>query len=173
MRAATTHDHMSHRPGDWPDPVLNVDPDSMHPRAIKMADAMQEGTTTFRALIGAGFTAAEIGRFHEEARALAASREVRQITPSADRISEMVDKANAAIPNRMPMPKGASESQSMVVAWGRYCMARNAYQIDAWEGQRERCARLLRDFFRLTPLGEAVTDFVVLEADKTMAGARH
>lgn len=174
--AATTAgaaDNLSgHVQSDRPGPTLSVDPDTMHPRAIEMAEAMREGATAFRDLIGAGFTPAEIGRFHEEARALAICRAERQVAPSPDRLSEMIDKARAAIANRMPLAKGAGETQAMVVAWNRYCMARNAYRLDAWDGQRERCAVLLHAFFRQTPVRLAVADFVVRETVKTM-GARH
>lgn len=157
---------------DWPDTVLTVDPDSMHPRAVEMADARREGVTTFRGLIGAGFTTAEITEFHAEAKALASSLSVRQVSPGADLLAEMVAKARAAIASHRPMPKGATETQALFVAWGRYCAARSAYVIDPWDGQRERCLDLLRAYFRATPAGEAVTDHVVRAVAETM-GARH
>lgn len=177
MTMTSTHAHAvdnlsGHIPSDRPGPTSSVDPDTMHPRAIEMAEAMREGATAFRDLIGRGFTPAEIARFHEEARALAVSRAERQVAPSPDRLSELIDKARAAIANRMPLPKGAGETQAMVVAWNRYCLARNAYRLDAWDGQRERCASLLHAFFRQTPVRQAVADYVVAECMKTM-GARH
>lgn len=154
---------------DWPDTVLAVDPDAMHPRAVEMAEAMREGVATFRGLIGAGFTAAEIAEFHAEAKVLATGLSVRQVSPGADLLAEMVAKAKAAIKNHRPMPKGATETQALFVAWERYCLARNAYVLDQWGGQRERCLDLLRAYFRTTPAGEAVTDHVVRAVAETLA----
>lgn len=153
---------------EWPDTPLTVDPDTMHPRAVELADALRDGITTFRGLIGAGFTCAEIAEFHPEARALASAKSVRQVSPGADRLSDMVAKANAAIANRLPLPKGGSETQAAVLAWSRYCAARAAFTLDPWPSQRERCLDLLRGFFRTTPAGEAVTCHVVSEVGQVM-----
>ena len=157
---------------DWPDAALTVDPERMHPRAVAMAEAFREGATTFKAIIGAGFTAAEIIEFRDDAEALAKHLSVRQVSPGADLMAEMVAKAKAAIANRLPMPKGATETQALFVAWGRYCAARAAHTLDPWEGQRERCLTLLRAYFRATPAGPAVAEHVVRAVAETM-GARH
>lgn len=148
-------------PPGFPDTAPEVDAERMHPRAVEMASAFREGTTTFAALIGAGFTTAEITEFHVEAKALATSLSSRQVSPGADLLSDMVMKAKAAISSHRPMPKGARETQALYVAWERYCAARNAYLLDCWDGQRERCLSLLRAYFRATPAGAAVTDHVV------------
>lgn len=153
---------------DWPDLPLTIDPDTAHPRAVEMAQAMRAGATTFRDLTGEGFTAAEIVEHKDEAKALATQLSQRQLSPGADRLSEMIAKAGAAIPNRMPMPKGATETQAMVIAWNRYCIARHAFKLDGWAGQRERCIDLLRAYFGRTPAGEAVTGHVVNEAAAAM-----
>lgn len=157
---------------DWPDTPLTVDPDAMHPRAVEMAQAMREGLHTFRDLIGAGYTTAEIAEFKDEAKALATSLSTRQASPGADRLSEMVAKATAAIANRMPLPKGASETQKAYLAWNRYCAAVAAFRLDPWPAQRERCLDLLRTYFSATPAGPAVTGYVVGETASSM-GARH
>lgn len=163
---------LGHIPADRPELAPSADPDAMHPRAIEMAEAMREGTTTFRALVAAGFTPAEISRFTDEARALARSRCERQIAPAGDRLSEMVDKANAAVAGHMPRWRSGAETQAMVVAWNRYCVARSAFRLDSWDGQRERCAMLLHAFFRQAAVGQVVAGYVVREAMKTM-GVRH
>lgn len=161
-RYAATAARSSHqiRP-QWPEPVMPTDPDVMHPRAVAMAEAMREGATTFRGLIAAGFTAAEITEFHREAEALATARADRQVSPGADLLAEMTAKACAAIHNRRPMPKGTTETQALFVAWGRYCAARAAMVVDPWDGQRERCLSLLSAYFRLTPAGETIAGYVV------------
>lgn len=156
----------------WPDVPATVDSDAAHPRAVEMAEAMREGRATFKELIGAGFTSAEIIEFHKEAEAIAMERATRQVSPGADLLSEMIVKAKAAIVNHMPMPKDAVESQSLYLAWGRYCAARNAHVVDPWSGQRERCIEMLRAYFRLTPAGPATTDHVVRAVAETLE-ARH
>jgi len=156
----------------WPDAPITVDRETMHPRAVELAEALREGPATFRDLLGAGFTAAEITEFFAEAAALAASLRSRQVSPGADLLAEMVAKARAAVPSHRPMPKGAVETQALFVAWGRYCAARAAFVLDPWDGQRERCLDLLRAYFRATPAGEAVTGHVVRGVAEIM-GARH
>ncbi|WP_299481001.1 hypothetical protein [uncultured Paracoccus sp.] len=152
-------------------PDLGFDP-AKHPRIVEMAEAIRKGRATFRALTGAGFAATEIAKLYEPARSLAQSLPTEQAKHFADRLSEMIDKANAAIPAHMPMPKGLRETQAMVVAWNRYCLARDAYRLDAWEGQRERCAKLLKAFLVQTPAGPSTIDYLMAECMKTM-GARH
>ncbi|WP_234186445.1 hypothetical protein [Shinella sp. NM-101] len=157
---------------DWPDAVLTIDPDLMHPRAIAMADQLREGVVTFRGLIGAGFTAAEITEFLPEAKALATSLSIRQSAPGVDLLAELVAKACAAISHRRPTVRGGEESEASYIAWSRYCQARNAYVIDPWAGQRERCLDLLRIFFRTTPIGEVAINHILHAVAHTME-ARH
>lgn len=152
-----------------PEPPQIADPDTMHPRAVEMAMAIREGATTFRAMINAGFTSEEIKDFHEQATTLARTFLEDRFTP--DRLSEMVDKARVASPAHMPHPKGQPPTQAMTVAWNRYCLACNAYRLDAWDGQLDRCEALLKTFFRHAPVGPAVAGYVVTTAMKTM-GAR-
>lgn len=152
-------------------PEVNFDPEKS-PRIVEMAAAISKRATTFRALIEAGFSAGEIGRFHEKARSLALTSIMQRAAFSTDRLSEMIEKANAAIPGCMPMPKNARETQAMVVAWNRYCLARADCRLEPLERQRERCEAFLKAFFRQTPAGPAVTDYVVLKTMKAM-GARH
>ncbi len=158
---------MQSRP-DWPDAVLSRDPETMHPRAVEMAQAMREGSGTFRDLVAAGFTVAEITEFNREAKALATTLSARQMSPGADRLSELAEKARAAIENRPPMPKGATETQPLLVAWSAYCRAIAAYKLDRWPAQRERCLKQLEAFFRQTPAGPAVTRHVVCAVDETL-----
>lgn len=128
-----------------------------HPRALEMAEAMREiaaigGGVTYRDLVGAGFTAAEIIEHHPAAERLAKDASTRQVSPSPDLMAEMVDKARQAWPNRMPLPAGARENQALFQHWGRYCAARAAYKLDCWSGQRERCLDTLTDFLDRLPL---------------------
>lgn len=153
-----------------PEPPQIADPDTMHPRAVEMAMAIREGATTFRAMINAGFTSEEIKDFHEPATALARTFLAETFTP--DRLSEMVEKARVASPAHMPHPKGKPPTQAMTVAWNRYCLALDAYRLDSWDGQLDRCEALLKAFFRHAPVGPAVAGYVVGAAMKTM-GARH
>lgn len=128
-----------------------------HPRAVEMAEAMREiasvsGNATFRDLMRAGFSAGEVSEHLREAEALAREASTRQVSPSPDRLAEMIDKARHAWPNRMPLPAGARESQALFQMWGRYCAARAAYKLDCWTGQRERCLETLTDFLDRLPL---------------------
>lgn len=156
----------------WPDVPATVDPDAAHPRAVQMAEAMREGSCTFRDLIGSGFTSAEITEHYPEAKALAASLSVRQVSPGADLLADMAVKAKAAIVSHKPMPKGTADTQALYLAWGRYCAARNAHVVDPWAGQRERCLDLLRAYFQATTAGPAVTEHVVRAVAEVLE-ARH
>lgn len=153
-----------------PDLSPIADPQAMHPRAVEMAMAIREGATTFRAMIGAGFTIGEIKDFVEQATTLARTFLEESFTP--DLLSEMIEKARVASPAHVPHPKGKPPTQAMTVAWHRYCMARAAYRLDAWDGQLVRCETLLKAFFGHAPVGPAVSGYVVAAAVKTM-GARH
>ncbi len=157
---------------DWPDAPQTRDPETMHPRAVEMAERLREGTNTFKGLIGAGFTSSEITEHFRDAEALAMSAMTRQVSPGADLFSELVAKAKAAIASSRPMPKGTAETQALLVAWDAYCRARAAFVLDPWGSQRERCLMLLRGYFRQTPLGEPLTGHLVARVAEAM-GTRH
>lgn len=152
----------------WPDAPATVDPDKAHPRAAEMAEALREGVSTFTDLLGRGFSGSEIVEHFPDAKALATKLSSRQVFPGADLVPEMVAKAKAAIVNQPPMPAGTRDTQVLFLAWGRYCAARNAFLVDPWDSQRERCADLLRAFFRLTPLQPGLVDRVVRAAVASM-----
>lgn len=150
--------HAEFRPSSQIRTVFPEMDETAHPRACEMAEAMREftalgnGGPTFRDLIRAGFTSAEIAEHHRQAERIATERGTRQVTPDADRLAELVAKAIAPLPNRLPLPANTSETQALYVAWGHYCVARGAYLLDPWPGQRERCLDKLRDYFNRLPL---------------------
>lgn len=152
----------------WPDAPATVDPAKAHPRAVEMAEALREGVATFTEILARGFSGAEIVEHFADAKALAEKLSSRQVFPGADLVPEMVAKAKAAIVNQPPMPAGARDNQVLFMSWGRYCAARNAFLVDPWDSQRERCADLLRAYFRLTPLQPALIDRVVRAAVASM-----
>lgn len=141
--------------------VRAVDPEigsgEDHDRCRAMAEAMREiealgSGVEFRDLIRAGFTSAEIIDHHTRAQALANEAAVKQISPSADQMADMIAKAKAPLPNRPLLPEGARETQAMFLGWGGYCAARSALVLDNWPGQRERCLEKLRDYLDRLPL---------------------
>lgn len=129
-----------------------------HPRAVALADAMLDiaalghGGATFKDLIGAGFTSAEIIEHGEAAQKIANEKGTRQVAPSPDRLADMIEKARAAVPYRLPLPEGVGETQALFLSWGRYCAARAAFLIDPWPGQRERCIEVLFAYLDRLPL---------------------
>ncbi|APH71416.1 hypothetical protein [Aquibium oceanicum] len=150
----------------WPDAPATIDPEAMHPRALEMAERMREGATTFRELTGAGFSAAEIDRFAADARAHAQALAERQVEPGGDLMSEMADKARAAIPMQPPLPRGAPLTQAMLVGWRGYCTAVAAHAIDPHAAQRDRCLSLLTAWFQHhTPAGPAIIRHVISESE--------
>jgi hypothetical protein len=147
-----------------------------HPRAVEMADTMLDIAAlghgvTFKDLIGAGFTSAEVIEHHEEARRIAADRAVYRTSQEPDRLADMIEKARAPLPHKLPLPKGAGENQALVLAWGRYCAARGAYLLDTWSGQRERCIALLTDYLAKIPLFTKERKKIVLAVAETLARA--
>jgi hypothetical protein len=123
-----------------------VDPDAPgaeHPRCLEMAEAMREGADTFKLLVRGGFTAAEIAEYAVEAGRIAAERAVRHVRPRPDAMEDVVCKAREAVPSRPPLPRGIEETQAVLVAWARYCQARNALMLYAWAPLREHCLTLL------------------------------
>ena len=123
-----------------------VDPDAVgdvHPRCAEMAEAMREGQTTFKLLLGAGFTSAEIAEFFAEAGRIANERSVRHVSPRPDALEDVIRKAREAVPNRPPLPRGTEETQAVLIAWAQYCQARNALVLYAWPPLAEHCLALL------------------------------
>jgi hypothetical protein len=155
----------------WPDAAHTLDPEAMHPRAVEMAQAMREGVADFRGLQGAGFSAAEIRRFAEDARALATTLSSRQAAPGGDLLSEMVDKAVAAIANQPPLPRGTAHTQALAVGWAAYCRAIAAHRLDPHDLQRERCLDLLEAWFsRHTAALPGIAHYVAEAVRKTLDG---
>lgn len=153
---------------EWPDVPHTLDAEAMHPRAVEMAQSMREGADTFRGLIGAGFTHAEITEFHREAKALATSMSTVQRSPGGDLLSDLVTKAQVAAEHQRPMPRGTTETQALLIAWSCYCRARNAFVLDPWPSQRERCLVLLAGYMRQTAAGAAVTKHVIDAVDQKL-----
>lgn len=147
-----------------PDHVHAICPDRVgdpyappHPRAVDMANtildlnAISPGVT-YRDLIGAGYTSAEIIEHHPEAEKIAADRAVYRRAEDPDRLADMIAKARSPLPNKLPLPRCTKETQALFIAWGRYCAARSAYLIDPWPGQREHCLERLTTYLHKIPL---------------------
>lgn len=154
-------------------PVLPEADGAHHPRCLEMAEAMRDlfaahGGVRFRDLIGAGFTWAELTEYHDEAGRLAGEASVRQISPRADALEDVVLKAREAIPNRPALPRGIEETQDTLVRWGRYCMARSALLLDPWPSQRERCLALLRAYLDRSAMFSPSKDVVVAKVAETL-----
>jgi hypothetical protein len=140
--------------------VRAVDPDApgeLHPRAKELGEAMRDiyalgQGVAFKDLVCAGFTTSEIIEHHHAAQKHANELSERRISPAPDRLAEMIEKARAPLPNKLPLPEGTTETQPLFVAWGHYCAARAALMVDAWPGQRERCAEQLIAYLRRLPM---------------------
>ena len=147
--------------------------DAPHPRCLELAEAMREGSNTWRLAMAAGFTAAEIAEFWQQAGATAAGRPPRQTGgPRGDLLADMKLKAREAVQNFRPLPAGTADSQALYVAWGAYCAARNAFSIDPAgnDAQRARCIDRLEAYFRLTTAGPSVARAVVAHVEDMLAG---
>lgn len=167
--------HAEIRPSSQIRAVFPEIDDTPHPRANEMAEAMRDftalgnGGPTFRNLIAAGFTSAEITEHHRLAVRLANERGTRQITIEGDRMADIVAKAISPMPNRLPLPSGVDETQSLFIAWGHYCMARSALVLDPWAGQRERCLDKLRDYLNRLPLHPRSRKDILLKVAAAMS----
>lgn len=135
-------------------PVHPEDGADIHPRCREMAEAMREGHDTYKALKAAQFSDAEIRAHHEQAQALAQEASIRHIHMRPDALEDIIEKARVAMPNRPPLPRGTGETQSIMVDWSRYCMARAALTLDPWATQRERCLSILRAYLDRTAIFE-------------------
>lgn len=141
-----THSEPFHRSSRQTRPIHPEAGADVHPRCLEMAEAMREGANTWKGLVAAQFTPAEINLHYQRAHDLALEMSVRQIAVRADTLEDVIRKAREAIPNRPPLPRGIEETQDMLIRWGLYCQARAALTIDPWPSQRERCLDLLRTY---------------------------
>jgi len=152
----------------------HLDPTAgQHPRCIAMAEFMREHQNGchFRDLRNAGFTAVDIRDHVEAAESLAAKLSIRQVSAGGDELADMRLKAREAVQNFRPMPRGTKDTQSLYVAWGAYCAARQALALDPLENeaQKERCVAKLEAYFRLTTAGPAVARAVVSDVEDMLA----
>lgn len=141
-----THSEPFHRSSRQTRPIHPEAGADVHPRCLEMAEAMREGANTWKGLVAAQFTPAEINLHYQRAHDLALEMSVRQIAVRADTLEDVIRKAREAIPNRPPLPRGIEETQDTLIRWGLYCQARAALTIDPWPSQRERCLDLLRTY---------------------------
>ncbi|PRD42349.1 hypothetical protein C5748_16275 [Phyllobacterium phragmitis] len=144
-----------------------------HRRAIEMATVMQDiaasrGAATFRDMISAGFTTAEIIEFGGQAQNLAAEWKSESRSGAFDCIEEMAIKVRQPLPNRPPMTENYMTSPGFFLAWGKYCAGRAALLLDPWAAQRERCLCLLQEFLNTLPLLPAERARLVQAADSTL-----
>ena len=158
-------------------PIRNTDPcgpeSTPHLRAIEMAKTMQDiaassGAATFKDLIRAGFTSAEIIEFGTQAQHLAAEWKSESRKPIHDNLADMVMKVRQPVPNRPPMTVNLITSTQFFEAWGRYCASRAALMLDPWAPQRERCICVLQEFLNFLPLLPAERARLTLAAEQTL-----
>lgn len=166
-----------HRPSVQARPVMPEDGGDTHPRCLEMAETMRDlfavgGGVRRVDLIGAGFTQAEIAEFEAAAASMATASSTRQVTRRPDLIPDIIDKARQAMPNRPPLPRRTSETQAIVIAWGRYCAARGAFIVDPWPAQRERCLAILSAYLDLLPLFPLHKAEVLKAVDETLPQVR-
>lgn len=142
-------------------PIRDSDPRALertpHLRAIEMAKTMQDiaassGAATFKDLIRAGFTSAEIIEFGTQAQQMAAEWKSESRKSVQDELADMIMKVKQPVPNRPPMTGSLATSTQFFEAWGRYCASRAALMLDPWAPQRERCICVLQGFLNFLPL---------------------
>jgi hypothetical protein len=167
--------HADIRPSSQIRAVFPEMDETPHPRANDMAEAMRDftalgnGGPTFRDLIAAGFTSAEIAEHNRIAQQLATERGTKQVTIEGDRMADLVAKSVAPLPNCLPLPAGVAETQALYMMWGQYCAARGAYLLDTWTGQRERCLEKLRDYLNRLPLHPRSRKDIILKVAGALA----
>ncbi|MCR5941081.1 hypothetical protein FG152_09630 [Ochrobactrum sp. XJ1] len=158
-------------------PIRDSDPrgaeNAPHLRAMEMAKAMQDiaassGAATFKDLIRAGFTSAEIIEFGTQAQHLAAEWKSESRKPVHDNLADMVMKVRQPVPNRPPMTDNLITSTPFFEAWGRYCASRAALMLDPWAPQRERCICVLQEFLNFLPLLPAERARLTTAAEQTL-----
>lgn len=147
---------VSTRPSRHVRPELPEGMGTPHPRAVELADAMLDIAAlghgvSFKDLISAGFTAAEIVEFNREADRLATARRERQLTIRPDLAADIKLKLREAHCGHLPLPRDTEETQPLVILWGSYCAARAAYRLDPTEAQRQRCLDLANAYLAKMP----------------------
>lgn len=163
-----------HRSSSQTRPILPEDvAGEVHPRCREMAEALRElngasGGVRFADLIRAGFTSAEIVEFKEGAAKLATELSTKHVSVRPDLLADIIEKSRNAFPNRQPLPRDTRETQALVVAWGRYCAARQALIIDPWPSQRERCLTILESYLHRLPIFEASRKAIVKAVEETL-----
>lgn len=157
-------------------PMPPGEPEDMfdtHPRCFEMAEAMRDlfavgGGVRFADLIRAGFTSAEIVEFKEQAGKIATERSTRWMSIRPDLMADIIEKARIAVPNRLPLPRDTTETQALVVTWGKYCAARAALIMDPWPSQRERCLTILSAYLDKLPIFPTARKAVLAAVDETL-----
>ena len=162
-----------HRPSTQSRPVMPEDGGEVHPRCLEMAEAMRDlmasnGGVRSKELIGADFTWAEIAEFHEQAAKIATELSTKQVSIRPDLMADLIEKARIAMPNRLPLPRDAKETQALTIAWGHYCAARGALLMDPWPSQRERCLAMLSVYLDRLPLFPTIRKAVLAAVDETL-----
>ncbi|TPK15202.1 hypothetical protein FJ872_19600 [Mesorhizobium sp. B2-5-9] len=170
-------DHAGYRSSAQMRPVLPDDGGEAHPRCREMAEAMRDllssgGGVRFVDLIRADFTSAEIVEFKEAAAKLATELSTRQVSIRPDLLADIIDKARNALPNRLPLPRDTTETQTLVIAWGKYCAARAALLMDPWASQRERCIAILSAYLDKLPLFPTIRKAVLAAVEETLPQVR-
>lgn len=129
---------------------------AVNPRLAAMAEAMRELAhspqgATEQALIGAGFSMAEILEYAVEAAALA-SISAQVDAARFDRVADILDKAVAAMPHRPPRVGGHDLDAEGLRRWSEFCTARAAFKLDPWTLQAERVLNKLDAALHRLPL---------------------
>lgn len=142
-----------------------AEPPQPQKRAGEMAEAMREifyrdGGITNAAILGEGFTSAEIVEHGDEAMHTLHKLLTTEGRP-ADRTPEIIEKAILAAAWIMPMTAKADESLAKVLAWRNYCTSIAAHRIDPWISQSERCLVRLKLFLHLLPLAPREVNAVI------------
>lgn len=126
------------------------------PRLIDMAEALRELAhspegATEQALIGRGFTIAEILEYAVGAATIAAASSQADAA-RFDRVPDMVTKAIAAMPHSPPRTGGCDLDGEGLARWSAFCAARAAFKLDPWPMQAERCLELVNAALMRLPL---------------------
>lgn len=140
----------------------------VHPRCAEMAESMREGADTWKALLAAGYSPAEINLHYHRAHDLALDRSVRQVASRADTLEDVIRKARDAVASHPPLPRGIEETQDTLVRWSLYCQARASLTLDPWSGQRERCLNLLRVYLDRSEMFAPSKNVVVARVADTL-----
>lgn len=146
-----------------------------HWRAATMAETMREilfrdGNVTEAALVGEGYSASEIVEHAEEARKIVGLVMAVASPAVRDRLPEVIEKAIAGEPARMPFTAGMAETPALCARWQDYCNARAAHKLDPWLSQSERCLHRLKAFLILLPLLDRERNRVVLAVAAALKG---